>query len=307
MFKILSLDGGGIRGTYTAAVLAEIECQLGKPVSDYFDLIVGTSTGGIIALGLSTGMSSEEILEFYKTDGSLIFPPARLGLRGLIRRMFASKFSGNGLNDCLKGVFGATKFCELERNVAITSFNAANGRPIVFRSKYHKSVNRHKKLTLVEVARATSAAPTYFSAAETNAGVMIDGGVWANCPVMVGIADAINLFNCSPRDIRVLSIGTTTTPGFIENFIRDGGLLQWTKPISSVLMNASKLGAIDLAKSLSSVFVRIDDIVEEGRFDMDDASAINELEGMGRDIVRQRYFNELKRQFFHRSAETQWS
>ena len=299
MFKILSLDGGGIRGTYTASVLAQLESQLERPVIDHFDLVVGTSTGGIIALGLATGMCAEEILSFYKNAGAQIFPPARLGWRALIDWIFTPKFEAKDLEVSLRQVFGNKTFSEIERNVAVTSFDAATGRPVVFKTAYHESLSGFGELSVVDVAMATSAAPTYFPAARTVMGVMIDGGVWANCPVMVGVTDAISLFGCSPRDIRVLSVGTTTTPEFIKEPVRDGGIFEWAKPIPSVLMHATKLASIEQAKKLCGRFVRVDDTVDAGRFELDDVRAIGDLEQMGRAIAR-RMFQELKCTFFAR-------
>jgi len=301
VFRILSLDGGGIRGTYTAAVLAELEGQLDRSVADYFDLIVGTSTGGIITLGLGSGMSADFILKFYRSSAHRIFPPARLGLRGLVAWIFAPKFDGKGLDTCLREAFGSQSFSKIDRNIAVTSFDAASGHPVVFKSNYHESLNGYGDLRVVDVALATSAAPTYFPASDTSAGVMIDGGVWANCPVMVGVTDAINLFGCSPSDLRILSIGTTTTPQFINVPGRRGGIFEWAKPIPSVLMHATKLAAIEQAKKLSHTFVRIDEVVDAGRFELDDASAIGDLEQMGRGIAC-RMFAELKRPFFGRRA-----
>jgi len=298
MFKILSLDGGGIRGTYTAAVLAELESQLGQPITKYFDLIVGTSTGGIIALGLGSKISAEDILEFYLKAGLRIFPPPNQGWLGLINKIFTPQYDNEILTKCLYEVFGARKFCDIDHKIAITSFDAASGYPVVFKSKYPKPVISYKKhLSVVDVALATSAAPTYFPAARTGAGVMIDGGVWANCPVMVGVIDAIDIFKCAKENIYILSIGTTTTPEFIKKPLRDGGVFEWAKPIPTVLMHATKLASIEQAKKLSGTFIRVDDVVESGRFDLDDCRAIGDLEQMGRGIV-QRMFAELKSQFF---------
>jgi patatin-like phospholipase/acyl hydrolase len=301
MFKILSLDGGGIRGTYTAAVLAELQRHLNNPIQDYFDLVVGTSTGGIIALGLGCGFPPERILQLYKETGCQIFPEARTGMLGIIDRIFTPKFEPEGLQGSLSTVFGERKFCELERAIAVTSFDAASAHPVVFRSNYPASQYPYESLSVVEVGLATSAAPTYFPAAKTGIGVMIDGGVWANCPVMVGVTDALHLFECRPREVRVLSIGTTTIPEFIKEPVREGGLFEWAKPIPSILMHAAKLAAIEQAKRLSDCFIRIDETVNSGRFEMDDIDAIGDLEQMGRAIAR-REFAELKRPFFSRRA-----
>ena len=106
-FRILSLDGGGIKGAFTAAVLAEWEKHTGRVIVDHFDLITGTSTGGIIALGLGLGVSAQEILRFYKEQGPKIFPniTAQQKLSLNIRHLWEPKYSAEPLREALRGVF----------------------------------------------------------------------------------------------------------------------------------------------------------------------------------------------------------
>ena len=297
MFRILALDGGGIKGTFTAAVLAEFEQQLGGPIVNHFDLIVGTSTGGIIALGLACGIEAKEILSFFKNEGIKIFPPARRGWSALVKQIFGPRYDGNDLKASLLKYLPNRRFMELEYNIAITSFDASNACPVVFKTSYHPSLNGHVKLDVIDVALATAAAPTYFAAADTNAGVMIDGGIWANCPVMVAITEALSLFRANIDDIYVLSIGTTSIPTFVRRDEREGGLLHWARPVSSLLMHAAKLGAIEQARKLCKELVRIDEIVEPGRFEMDDATQVNELARLGSSAGRYAW-NKVQAIFF---------
>src|SRR6266576_55466 len=94
-FRILSLDGGGIKGAFTASVVAALEKDTGKAAADYFDLITGTSTGGIVAIGLGLGLPAKQIMEFYSKHGPTIFPSTSLiqRTRGFIRQLFAPKHS----------------------------------------------------------------------------------------------------------------------------------------------------------------------------------------------------------------------
>ena len=189
MFKVLALDGGGIKGTYTAAVLDEIQKNLPEKRSlvEYFDLIVGTSTGGIISLGLGYKLSTEDVLAIYKESGSEIFPHANDGPKGLIDWMFKTKHDPEGLRSNLANIFGNRTLDETSENLAVTSFDTSNATPVVFRAGYGKGENRYgDNLKVVDVALATSAAPTYFPAALAGDTFMIDGGVWANCPALVG-------------------------------------------------------------------------------------------------------------------------
>ena len=111
MFRILSLDGGGIKGAFTASVLTAIEEEIGQRIGDYFDLIAGTSTGGILALGLGFRIPAETIRDFYKEMGPLIFPATgRLGVQGFLRQLFGPKHSDAKLRAAFEKVLGGRKF-----------------------------------------------------------------------------------------------------------------------------------------------------------------------------------------------------
>ena len=285
MFKILALDGGGIKGTFTASVLAEIERRTKKSLLNHFDLIVGTSTGGIIAIGICFGFRPERILQIYRTQGPAIFPKAWIPFVEVLKRIFSPSADDEALADAVRFVFGERPFRGARRPIAITAFNAVTGEPAVFKARYPKPFDRFDDASIVDIALATSSAPTYFSAAKNGLGVMIDGGVWANCPAMVGIVDALTVFNQRPRDIAVLSIGTTHQPFFIDTPKQRGGLLEWAAEAPTLLMHATKLGTISKARKLSGYFLRIDETVEPGRFKMDDAKSIADLEQLGKDAA----------------------
>src|SRR5580765_1488551 len=123
-FRILSIDGGGIKGVFPAAFLAAIEENLPHPISQYFDLITGTSTGGIIALGLGFGLSASQLLEFYIKRGPMIFPKER---RRLWRRWtldwFGSRYQSTALRSALTDVFGSAKLGQVKARVLIPSMN----------------------------------------------------------------------------------------------------------------------------------------------------------------------------------------
>lgn len=118
-FQVLSIDGGGIRGLFAAKVLEIWETQLGHPVIDHFDLLMGTSTGGIIALGLAAGMPAKELVSFYERDGAKIFPKygqvAKWLREGL--NWVRPKYCEDPLNEALQRRFGSAKLCELKCKV----------------------------------------------------------------------------------------------------------------------------------------------------------------------------------------------
>jgi len=132
-FRILSLDGGGIKGTFTAAVLAELEQMTGKRIADHFDLITGTSTGGLIAIALGLGIPAKEILKFYEDKGPAIFP--MVGLHGRVKHSlswwFGPKFSATDLRNAIGSVLGNRKLGESKCRLVIPSFNAGSCPKII--------------------------------------------------------------------------------------------------------------------------------------------------------------------------------
>jgi patatin-like phospholipase/acyl hydrolase len=160
MRRILSIDGGGIRGALPASFLATLEDSLGQPVADYFDLIVCTSTRGIIALGLGAGLTANEILSFYETHGPKIFAGNRL-LRYL-RQIGFSKYDPAPLRNALQVVFENKKLGDSTKRLVIPSLNLDSGEVHVWKTSHHLRLERDYKCTMVEVAMATAAAPTYF-------------------------------------------------------------------------------------------------------------------------------------------------
>src|SRR5258706_10385282 len=134
-FRILSLDGGGIRGFFSASLLSQFEQSSGKSVSDYFDLIVGTSTGAIIALGLASGLSATDILDFYRYHGPKIFSQGRISR--LPRWLFRPKYRNAQLLAALQEIFGEKKLNDLKVPVCITSYELVEGWPRVFKDDHH--------------------------------------------------------------------------------------------------------------------------------------------------------------------------
>lgn len=305
MFKILALDGGGIKGTYTAAALDEIQSRLPakRSIVDYFDLLVGTSTGGIIALGLANELTTRDVLSIYLEDGPKIFPDARLGPIGLLEWIFGAKHDPAHLRISLESTFAKRKLGQSVENVAITSFDTISAKPVVFRSNYRGKKRRFSHVKISEIGLATSAAPTYFPAAESEDGLsMIDGGIWANCPAMVGVTEAVNCFGQSVDEVSVLSIGTTSEIRFIENNLLAGGKLDWATAIAPVMLHASKKAALKQASDLAKHLHRIDKEVEPGRFELDDASAVKDLEQLGRESANEAW-DVCRTRFFHRLAK----
>ena len=209
--RILSIDGGGIRGIFPARYLSKIESEIGQPIANYFDLIVGTSTGGIIALGLAAGIPAETILSLYKDNVRKIFKKTVLtsirSCGGVLRHKYDVKY----LEQMLQTTFGSTKIKDAQTMLCIPAVEHHNASPKVYKTPHHKSLHIDGEIFMWEAARATSAAPTIFPAYTMETEAKLDGGLWANNPVMVGISEA--LYNgCSVNNIKVLSLGTGVNP-----------------------------------------------------------------------------------------------
>ncbi|NOT08480.1 MAG: patatin-like phospholipase family protein [Gemmatimonadales bacterium] len=290
------MDGGGIRGAFSSAVLASIEAQFGVHLLDHFDLITGTSTGGIIALALAAGLPASEIREFYRTQGPKIFAPLRGPRRSLrlLSSVVRPKHSQAPLRESLQAVFGDRTMGSLGTRVVIPTFNANSGEIRLFKTPHHLRLTRDHTRSLVEVALATSAAPYFLPGLTTAEGErFIDGGVWANNPIAVGVIEAIGYLGVPAPSIRVLSVGTTCEPFHVDaNVVRRGvlGLVLGAARGQSVgLFMASQMaGAHAMAKVLlgrEDAILRLDQAVARGRFAMDRADDIEELVGLAEHVA----------------------
>ena len=166
-FRILSLDGSGIIGAFAASALATFKRETGQRIIDHFDLITGTSTGGIIAIGLAMETPAEEIARFYETEEPKIFP-RRSGINKWLRRVrgvFQPRFSNEALRTAIQGVVGDRPLEEVVTRLVIPTYDMNTGKVYLFKTPHHPGCLNHADLMAVDVALATSAAPTYFPAA----------------------------------------------------------------------------------------------------------------------------------------------
>lgn len=196
-FKILSIDGGGVKGLYSALIIQHLEEEFGRPISDYFDMICGTSTGGIIALALSIKTPASTITEFYRNEGPKIFPfrnPNSFWSK-VKQGFFRGKYSDSNLRVALENVFGDMTMGDSQNLLCIPSFSLSRGMPRVFKFPHKEGCfNMDRNLRMVDVALATSAAPTFFPIAQIGNEQYVDGGLWANNPALCGLAEALKYF-----------------------------------------------------------------------------------------------------------------
>lgn len=281
-FQILSLDGGGLKGLFSAAILAELERDLGVSIIDHFDLICGTSTGGLIALGLGAGLSPAEIVDFYVEHGPRIFPR-----RTWLRQVFSAKHRPEPLRAALKGIFGDRVLGESKKRLVIPSYSLDVDDVYVFKTPHHPRLRRDGSELMVEVAMATAAAPTFLPVFKLRNHRLIDGGVWATNPTLVGVAEAISMLGIAPKAIHVLSLGTTDAVSANKKSLDRGGFFHWAGPGVKILLRAQSLGTFHAAEHLIGAdhIERIDHKVPDRLFDLDrlDAGAIR---GIAEDVSR---------------------
>ncbi|SNR88000.1 CBASS cGAMP-activated phospholipase [Hymenobacter mucosus] len=215
-FKILCIDGGGIKGLYSATILQHLEEQFDCCISDRFDMLCGTSTGGLIALALSLRIPAAEIVQFYREEGANIFPQYTKSrwihrfISGFKQITWNGKFSDEPLKKALQKVFGEKVLGQSENLLCIPSYTITDARPWIFKFDHTEGkLNRDNGIRYVDVALATSAAPTYFPVAENpdyHNKQFIDGGVWANNPTLVGFLEALTYFVGKDKEFKKLSI-----------------------------------------------------------------------------------------------------
>lgn len=220
--RILSLNGGGARGLFTISVLSEIERivseKTGNPdekIGEYFDLITGTSIGGILALGIASGKSARELEKVFFEKAPLIFPQ-RPGWFNTLKAAFTSIYSSRPLQETVSEMIGRdTTFNDLTRRVMIPTVNLSTGKPQFFKTPHNPDFNRDGPLKLVDAAMATSAAPTYFAPhyCDDSKSYFADGGLIANNPSFIGLHEVFrdmqsDFPKASYQDIYTLNIGT---------------------------------------------------------------------------------------------------
>ncbi len=246
-FRILSIDGGGIRGIFSASVLAGLEEHYlgGSSIAPYFDLITGTSTGGIIAIGLGAGLTATELRDIYLERGREIFPPMGLTPRWL--RLFRYRYNREPLVRILSEYLGDQTLQESQSRMCIPSCEGRFSDLYVFKTPHHPDYRLDGTEKMVKVATATSAAPTYFKPLDDGGYTFLDGGIWANNPIMVGLTEALTAFAVPRERVRILSIGCGNRPHTVGSWKRwFGGMLAWRDIIDAALRFQS-LGAIGQA------------------------------------------------------------
>ena len=284
--RILAIDGGGIRGVIPAMVLAELEKRAGLPICQLFDLIAGTSTGGIIALGLAMSQpdgtpayTAAELVGLYECEGARIFarPLGQKVRTGL--SLLHSKYRSDGIDAVLHQYFGEARISAALTDVMVPAYDIEQRARYWFKARKARA-DAGDDVALRDAARATSAAPTYFAPArvarERRHRALVDGGVYVNNPAMAAYVEACDHY--ATRDIRLVSIGTgeLTRPLAYER-ARHWGVARWARPILDVVFDGvSDETHHSLRKLLGSDrYLRIQTKLQTASDAMDDAGKQN--------------------------------
>ncbi len=309
--RILSIDGGGVRGTFPAAFLASLEDELEHPIGRYFDLIAGTSTGGIIAIALAMGLPAKAVLDLYEDLGPGIFDQESNGLLGWMKRLYRGarwavwgpKYETYRLEAALTSVLGDRRIGEAQTRLMVPAWNAQTRKVYVYKTAHHERLTTDYKDRAVDAALATAAAPTFFREHITANDVgLVDGGVWANNPAGNAVVEAIGVLNWPADEIKLLSVSCLEDVFATKQAY---SALSMRKKIAAFFQAGQSFGSMGIAHLLTGdphtrrAIWRICQPAPDGAFTLDGTKRIRELKERGfieareqKPILKQHFFTE---------------
>ena len=232
--RILALSGGGYLGLYSAAVLAALEQQASEPIGRRFDLVAGTSVGGIIAAAVAFERPLAEIVEFFRARGTEVFSPrARPSgpvgrLLDLSRAVLGPKYSSATLQDALRHYLGNATMGDAPHPLLLPAVNVNKSLTKVFKSPHGEASRGDERVLVRDAVLAACAAPAYFASVEVGGTLYADGGLFAVAPDQVALHEAEHFMGIDPSRVRMLSLGTATM-GYqpAEGVHADAGAVGW--------------------------------------------------------------------------------
>lgn len=308
-FRILALDGGGLRGTFTAAVLAKWDDMLkaggGNGIISHFDLVAGTSTGAILAIGLALGLNPSEILAFYEEKGPKIFPKDRK-----LRHWLKSKHESATLRQLLTEVYGEKTLAADSRcRLVIPTVRAKQGQAEAIVTPHSPDRTAYRDISAVDAALASSAAPTFFDESTWEGPIaletFLDGGVWANNPILPALAEAVRYLKIPLDRIDVLSIGTLSSESDFTDQLGKGKA-GWAPHSVDLFFAAQEHGALALAESFlgPTRHLRVNQQTPV-EIKLDDLEAIQEMAARGNEAGKE-HFAEVRSRFFDGHHAEEW-
>lgn len=319
--QALVLSGGGVRGLYTIKLLAELEQRIsnGNPhysIAKHFDMISGTSIGGILALGLASGKTARSLYELIDSKRCDIFPVPKKGILGKLSRLkkqaLGTAFDPQVLNQVVTSSIGDIKIRDLKTRVIIPAVNGTTGRPKAFKTPHHPSFTFDGDRLASDVAMSTSAAPTYLPAHPSIDGYMLDGGLFANLPSFITYHELTSsrFLNFDPKVIHMLCIGTmgSKTRMSPNSDGSKGYINGWNKgqDLLSLMMDVSEYWQVTMASHyLEDRLVHIDDSNVHA-IDLADSSdkSANLLKRYAVDRAQSIWGDKKQREFFSHIAQT---
>jgi len=304
--RILSIDGGGIKGIFPAAILAELEETYlgGEPIGEYFDYICGTSTGGIIALGLGKGLRAQDLLNLYMEKGTHIFPQNFKFLRKLASFAIAT-YSSKNLRKVLNDSLGDIKFGASKNRLCVPAFEGKFGEVLVRKTNHHPDYKMDHLVDMAQIGMETSAAPSFLRTFSDEHYHFVDGGIWANNPIMIGLVDALSCYEVKRDQIRILSIGCGEKPYKVSWLQRHvNGALSWWNVIFAA-MNLQSQNAVGQAGLLigRDNIIRINADENHAKIAMDDVTTAKAILPQHASEVLKDYSKQIKEKFFDSKIE----
>lgn len=313
-FQILSLSGGGFKGLYTATVLKKIEESLcnNESISDRFDLICGTSIGGILALGLAFGKSPHELKKLLAENGKSIFPK-KTNWRKKVTTAYSPIYRQEPLKKLLESVFEEATVRDLKVPVLIPAINITTGKVTTFKNSFHEDYSSRLDIKLVDIALATSAAPTFFPIHEIESNRYTDGGLVANSPILLGIHEATYKLGINPKYVRALSVGTMSSDFTIDAAKNGNGgyLTTWGmgESIIKLTMGSNEIMQTSMAQHILNERLVVIDTSPAGRelayIDLDNSSkeAVEILTAKGIKSAEDHFSNTVVKSMMNHHAD----
>lgn len=283
MKKILAIDGGGMKGIYAASLLTEVEKHCGGHICDYFDMLVGTSTGAIIAAALAIKIPAEKILDLYLEKGKDIFPKERW-------KLFRGRYNTQPLKNELVKIFKDKRMSDANTRLLIPTYNLSTDAVQVFKTPHAEDLRFDKERKIYDILLATTAAPVYFSPYKMKGGVYMDGGVGANNPSLIGLVEGVTRCKWNKDEIMILNIGSVTG-GRNTTGQERMGLLHFLT-VQQCFMNAESQYATNICKLIiGKRYMRIEEMVKPGEVTLDrvDATSLKKLKDLGIRSAQQNY------------------
>jgi uncharacterized protein len=278
--RILSIDGGGIRGLIPARVLEEIERRCARPTGELFDLVAGTSTGAIIACALTKPqpLTAQQIARIYLDEGPEIFDRSLLKVITSVGGLVDERYESDGLLESLRRHLGDARLADATPAILLTAYDLVSRTALLLRND--------DDMSMVDAVHGSSAAPSYFEPARVGALTLVDGGVFATNPAMCAYADA----GTKVELLASLGCGEHTRVLPYEK-VKNWGRIEWIRPALDVVFDGTA-DAVDfqLGALMGEDYMRFQTPLNHASDDLDAATPENlaALELEARELIAAR-------------------